>query len=142
MDAAAAAPARSSEPRSWRVLLGQMLEHAHDAVASRMALLALEARRALFLGVRSLVLAVVGALMLFTAWLALLGALVLWAVQAGWSWPFVLVALAVAAVLSAVLSALAARSNLQRIHFDASWRALKGTPSSVAPQDAAATAPQ
>ncbi len=119
-----------------------MLEHAHDAAAFRIALLGLEARRALLLGARSLVLAIVAALMLFTAWLSLLGALVLWAVQAGWSWALVLLALAVASVLSAVASAFSARSSLQRIHFDASWRAVRGTPSSEAPQDAAATAPQ
>ncbi len=138
MEAAGASGARpetARDPRStsWKRAIDDVLGSLGVAAGARMRVLRLEARRARRLSVAALLSGVFAALMMLTAWFALVGAIVTWAVAAGFRWPWVLSAVAVACLLLGWLGVRSARAAAAAIRFDGTARALRPSATRSAP---------
>lgn len=119
----------AADPRavetSWRRAIDGALGGLGTAAAARLRVVRLEVRRALQASAAALVVGALALLMLLTAWFALVGAIVTWAVAAGFQWPWVLLALSVVCVLLGWMALRSARASLAAINFDASLRVLR-----------------
>lgn len=118
----AAAPGR---PRLGR-LAGSLLRHTKELSSDYLLLAVLDARSAAVRFAWMLCLGVVAAILLVTAWLALVAGGIVWMLGSGASW---VTALAVAAVLNIVVAAVIAfrmRGMFSEPPFAATLRQLKG----------------
>lgn len=132
---------REDDPqgKTWRGVVGGVSVALRSAVDARVRLFRVESRRALQVAAGALALAAAALLMLATAWLSLVGAVIGWAVLAGFQWPWVLLAVGAACLLLGWLGMRSARALLATINFDATARALH--PSPARPADPSAGTP-
>jgi uncharacterized membrane protein YqjE len=103
----------------------------HEASAlvhDHLRLAALEARRAVRDLVAMIALAIVGALLVLTGWLALVAGLVAWAVDHGTSWPAAFFVAAVISAATAVGAGLCIRYLGSRVMFALTLRWLRPAP--------------
>lgn len=127
MQRAVAPPAADAEPRASLSASAHLLARRARALAADYALLAvLDARRAAVALAWLLSAGLAVAVLVVTAWLALVAGAIVWALGAGASWP---AALAVAALLNLVAAAAVAlwmRGFFAELPFAATLRQLKG----------------
>lgn len=121
-------PGPSAEGTTWKGVLDRASGGLGAAAAARLRVFRLEARRAMRLSTFALALGAIALLMLLTSWLALVGAIVAWAVLAGFQWPWVLLSVAVACLLLGWLGLRSARTSVGAINFDATARVLQRKP--------------
>ena len=122
-DAAADAAAASLS-----AALRSIYHEASALVHDHLRLAALEARRAVRDLVVMIALGIVGALLVITGWLALIAAVVAWAVDQGASWPVALFVAAIISVAAAVGAGLCIRFLGSRVMFALTLRWLRPGP--------------
>ena len=125
-----------SGPRdtTWRRAIDDLTEGLGAAASARLRVVKLEAWRAMQVSMVALALAGAAILMMLTAWFALVGSIVTWAVSAGYRWPWVLLAVAVVCILLGWLGIRGARASLSDINFDATARIMqRQTPGPAGP---------
>lgn len=124
-DGGSASAAAEARPKIGR-LAGSLLRHTRELSSDYLLLAVLDARSAAVRFAWMLCLGVVAAILLVTAWLALVAGGIVWMLGSGASW---VTALAVAAVLNIVLAAVIAwrmRGMFSEPPFAATLRQLKG----------------
>jgi uncharacterized membrane protein YqjE len=118
---------------TWRGVIDRTIGGLGAAAGARLRVFRIETRHAMQVSLVAIVAFGLALLLLVTGWFALVGALVTWAVLAGFHWPWVLLALAAACVLLGWIALRSARASLGRISFDATARALHRSAGSVDP---------
>lgn len=120
-----AGPSADAPATTWRSVVDRTLAALGEAASARLRVLRVEAGRAVQVSVAAIVLVAVALLMLATAWFALVGAIISWAVLAGFQWHWVLLATAASCVLLGWLGIRSARASFSTIRFDATARTLR-----------------
>lgn len=115
----------TAEATTWKGVIDRALDGLAAAAGARLRVFRLEVQRAMQVSAAALVLGAVTLLLLLTAWFALVGAIVAWAVLAGFQWPWVLLTVAAVCVLLAWLGLRSARASFGAINFDATTRVLR-----------------
>ncbi len=118
-------PAPEAPEATWHGAIDRVLAGLAAAGRARLRVLRIEARQAVRASIAAAAMAAGALLMIVTAWFALLGAIVSWAVLAGYQWPWVLLCVMVACLGLAGLGFACARAWLSAINFDATARVLQ-----------------
>ena len=128
MQPAAASPAGAPGARSLSGLAAMLLQHARTLAADYALLAVLDARHAAITLAWLLSAGLVVAVLVVTAWLALVTGAIVWLLGSGASWPAALGAAALLNVVAAVALALWMRGFFKPLPFAATLRQLKGDP--------------
>ena len=128
MQPAAASPAGAPGARSLSALAAMLLQHTRTLAADYALLAVLDARHAAITLAWLLSAGLVVAVLVVTAWLALVTGGIVWLLGSGASWPAALGAAALVNVVAAVALALWMRGFFRALPFAATLRQLKGDP--------------
>lgn len=123
-----ATPPPPSQPPSLGEVIHGLLAAVRGALHGRVHLVTLELQQASIAAMQIVLLAVLAALMVCSAWATLLVALYMWAVSAGLSWAGALSLVMAANLLAAVGVWLKATSLTTHFTFPGTVRMLKGLP--------------
>jgi len=133
---AAASPAGAPGARSLSALAAMLLQHTRTLAADYALLAVLDARHAAITLAWLLSAGLVVAVLVVTAWLALVTGGIVWLLGSGASWPAALGAAALVNVVAAVALALWMRGFFRALPFAATLRQLKGDPPPAGPTGA------
>jgi hypothetical protein len=126
MEAASRPGTEDHNPPSDSIVGGiaQALDSARRVISDLFRLLSLEVRRAGLALMWMVVLGVIAAVLMVTAWLGLMSALALWAVSLGASWMGTVLFIALVNIVLAVVSLIACISMSRDLLFPATQRQL------------------